>query len=248
MAKTPPRYINRELSWLEFNQRVLDEAGDSSIPLLERLKFLTIFSSNLEEFFMVRVGGLQQKLQASINVSNAADRIPPRELVQRINLLVQELTAQQYHLLNNEIFPPLAKAGIQLIPLDELTAEDRTYLRQLFNKQILPVLTPLAIDPGHPFPYISNLSRNFAAGGAPNLKRIIDLVRLIAAAELAKNPGYDVRDVSKVLAFASSSHLAVTAQRVIGTKPASLSRLRAIDLIDRFTHGRTRSRARIRPE
>src|SRR3954462_7644830 len=87
----PKLYINLELSWLEFNRRVLEEAADPTVPLLERLKFLTIFSANLEEFFMVRVGGLQQKLQAGINVSNAADRIAPRDLVQRINVLVQEL-------------------------------------------------------------------------------------------------------------------------------------------------------------
>ncbi|MBL8825294.1 MAG: polyphosphate kinase 1 [Planctomycetia bacterium] len=158
----PSLYINRELSWLEFNRRVLEEAADPSVPLLERLKFISIFSSNLEEFFMVRVGGLHQKLQAGINVSNAADRIPPRELIQRINLLVQELTAQQYHLLNNEILPPLAKAGIQLLEVEELTSEDTSYLRSFFNKQILPVLTPLAIDPGHPFPHLSNKTLNLA--------------------------------------------------------------------------------------
>jgi polyphosphate kinase len=158
----PSLYINRELSWLEFNRRVLEEAADPTVPLLERLKFLTIFSSNLEEFFMVRVGGLQQKLQAGINISNAADRIPPRELVQRINVLVQELTAQQYHLLNHEILPPLANAGIQLLQIEEMTDDDRAYLRQMFNKQILPVLTPLAIDPGHPFPHLANKSLNLA--------------------------------------------------------------------------------------
>ncbi|MFO0811765.1 MAG: polyphosphate kinase 1 [Gemmatales bacterium] len=158
----PSLYINRELSWLEFNRRVLEEAADPSVPLLERLKFLSIFSSNLEEFFMVRVGGLLQKLQAGINVSNAADRIPPRELLQRINLLVQELTAQQYHLLNNEILPPLAKAGIEILQVEELTSEDRAHLHTFFNKQILPVLTPLAIDPGHPFPHLSNKTLNLA--------------------------------------------------------------------------------------
>lgn len=158
----PSLYINRELSWLEFNRRVLEEAADPSVPLLERLKFMAIFSSNLEEFFMVRVGGLLQKLQAGINVSNAADRIPPRELLQRINLLVQELTAQQYHLLSNEILPPLAKAGIQLLEVEELTSEDRAHLHSFFNKQILPVLTPLAIDPGHPFPHLSNKTLNLA--------------------------------------------------------------------------------------
>ncbi|HMO37198.1 MAG TPA: RNA degradosome polyphosphate kinase, partial [Gemmatales bacterium] len=158
----PSLYINRELSWLEFNRRVLEEAADPTVPPLERLKFISIFSSNLEEFFMVRVGGLLQKLQAGINISNAADRIPPRELLQRINLLVQELTAQQYYLLNNEILPPLAKAGIQLLEVEELTIEDRAYLHSFFNKQILPVLTPLAIDPGHPFPHLSNKTLNLA--------------------------------------------------------------------------------------
>lgn len=158
----PSLYINRELSWLEFNRRVLEEAADPSVPPLERLKFLAIFSANLEEFFMVRVGGLLQKLQAGINLSNAADRIPPRELLQRINLLVQELTAQQYHLLTNEILPPLSKAGIQLLEVEELTSEDRAYLYSFFNKQILPVLTPLAIDPGHPFPHLSNKTLNLA--------------------------------------------------------------------------------------
>ncbi|HMP16711.1 MAG TPA: RNA degradosome polyphosphate kinase, partial [Gemmatales bacterium] len=126
------------------------------------MKLISIFSSNLEEFFMVRVWGLLQKLQAGINISNAADRIPPRELLQRINLLVQELTAQQYYLLNNEILPPLAKAGIQLLEVEELTIEDRAYLHSFFNKQILPVLTPLAIDPGHPFPHLSNKTLNLA--------------------------------------------------------------------------------------
>lgn len=158
----PSLYINRELSWLEFNRRVLEEAADPTVPVLERLKFLSIFSSNLEEFFMVRVGGLLQKLQAGINVSNAADRIPPRELLQRINLLVQELTAQQYHLLTNEILPPLAKAGIQILQVEELTGEEKAHLRSFFNKQILPVLTPLAIDPGHPFPHLSNKTLNLA--------------------------------------------------------------------------------------
>jgi polyphosphate kinase len=158
----PSLYINRELSWLEFNRRVLEEAADPEVPVLERLKFLTIFSSNLEEFFMVRVGGLLQKIQAGINVSNAADRVPPRELMQRINTLVQELTAQQYHLLNNEILPPLAQAGIHLLQLDELTPDDQANLSQVFNRQILPVLTPLAIDPGHPFPHLANKSLNLA--------------------------------------------------------------------------------------
>ena len=88
-----------------------------------------------------------------------------------------------------------------------------------------------------------HLSRTFSAHGAPNLKRVIDLVRLLAAAELAKNPGYDVGDVARVLEFASSSHLSTTAQRVVGTRPASLARLRSVDLIDRFAHGRTRSRS-----
>src|SRR5881628_3008802 len=103
----PSLYINRELSWLEFNRRVLEEAQTDQVPLLERLKFLAIFSSNLDEFFMVRVGGLQQKLQAGIPHGSGADRMPPRELLERINQAVREMVADQYRCLKEAVLPAL---------------------------------------------------------------------------------------------------------------------------------------------
>ena len=158
----PALYINRELSWLEFNRRVLEEAQDPSVPLLERLKFIAIFSSNLDEFFMVRVGGIQKKVYSGIAQGSGADRMAPREQLARIHHLVQEMTAQQYRCLYEEILPALHSAGIRLLGENEFTDADRQHIRELFRKQILPVLTPLAIDPGHPFPQLANRSLNLA--------------------------------------------------------------------------------------
>src|SRR5262249_2991233 len=155
-------YLNRELSWLEFNRRVLEEAQDSSVPLLERLKFIAIFSSNLDEFFMVRVGGIQKKVYTGITESSGADRMPPREQLQRIHQLVQEMTAQQYRCLYEEILPALQKAGIRILGEHDFTDDDRQHVQEVFRKQIFPVLTPLAIDPGHPFPQLANRSLNLA--------------------------------------------------------------------------------------
>ena len=107
----PSLYINRELSWLEFNRRVLEEAQDPSVPLLERLKFLAIFESNLDEFFMVRVGGLQQKVQANIAYGSGADRLPVKEQLERIGEVVAELTAQAYHCLNGDVHAVQARAA-----------------------------------------------------------------------------------------------------------------------------------------
>src|SRR5436305_4558355 len=108
----PSLYINRELSWLEFNRRVLEEALDPAVPLLERLKFLAIFASNLDEFFMVRVGGLQQKVAAGIPVGSGADRMAPREQVDRISQIVRQLLADGYRCLREQLFPALEKEGI----------------------------------------------------------------------------------------------------------------------------------------
>jgi polyphosphate kinase len=158
----PSLYLNRELSWLEFNRRVLHEALDPSVPLLERLKFIAIFSSNLDEFFMVRVGGLQQKMHSGILEGSGADRMPPRQQLARINQLVQEMTAEQYRALYKHILPPLERAGIRIAHDKDLKDVERDYLRSLFRKEILPVLTPLAIDKGHPFPQLANRSLNLA--------------------------------------------------------------------------------------
>src|SRR5437762_11457220 len=158
----PSLYINRELSWLEFNRRVLDEARDPQVPLLERLKFLAIFGSNLDEFFMVRVGGLQQKVQVGIAIGSGADRMPPREQLERISQMAHQLTTDQYAILMAELLPAMEKEGIVIRGLKELTEADRKYLKVVFHREIFPVLTPLAIDPVHPFPHLLNKSLNLA--------------------------------------------------------------------------------------
>lgn len=158
----PSLYINRELSWLEFNRRVLDEALDPAVPLLERLKFLAIFASNLDEFFMVRVGGLQQKVSAGIQVGSGADRMPPREQVDRISQTVRQLMADGYNCLREQLLPALEKEGIFLRGPKDLTDDQRKRLTELFRREIFPVLTPLAIDQGHPFPHLLNKSLNLA--------------------------------------------------------------------------------------
>jgi polyphosphate kinase len=158
----PSLYINRELSWLEFNRRVLEEANDPQVPLLERLKFLAIFSSNLDEFFMVRVGGLQQKVQAGIPHGSGADRMPPQEQLERISQEVRQMVARQYSSLLEEVLPALEKEGIVLRGAKDLTEAERQHLTEVFHREIFPVLTPLAIDPGHPFPHLLNKSVNLA--------------------------------------------------------------------------------------
>lgn len=158
----PGLYINRELSWLEFNRRVLEEAQDPAVPLLERLKFLAIYEANLDEFFMVRVGGLQQKVQAGIPFGSGADRTPPPQQLERIGQIAGQQTEEAYHCLERELLPALEKEGIQIRALSELTGEDRAYLHGVFQREIFPVLTPLAIDPGHPFPHLLNKTLNLA--------------------------------------------------------------------------------------
>ncbi len=157
----PSLYTNRELSWLQFNRRVLEEAQDPAVPLLERVKFLAIFSSNLDEFFMVRVGGLQQKVQAGITRGSGGDRMTPAEQLARISDVVHEQVAEQYRCLQ-DVLPALRDKGIVIRTLKDLTPDDLRYLRELFRVHIFPVLTPLAVDPGHPFPHLANKSLNLA--------------------------------------------------------------------------------------
>jgi polyphosphate kinase len=161
LALTPQLYINRELSWLEFNSRVLHEAFDVRNPLLERLKFAAIFSTNLDEFYMVRVAGLRRQLAANVTVT-APDGLSPQEQLDAIAVRVRELLAQQQRLLHEQLLPELAERGVRLVPLEELTANEWVRLDEYFEQQVYPVLTPLAVDPGHPFPYISNLSLSLA--------------------------------------------------------------------------------------
>ncbi|MFL5342177.1 MAG: polyphosphate kinase 1, partial [Gemmataceae bacterium] len=158
----PALYINREISWLAFNRRVLEEAQDPRVPLLERLKFLAIFASNLDEFFMVRVGGLQQKVGAGIIRGSGADRMPPREQLERTSQTVRQMVDEAYHCLIEQVLPPLEREGIAIRGPKTLTAAERQHLDEVFRREIFPVLTPLAIDPGHPFPHLLNKSLNLA--------------------------------------------------------------------------------------
>jgi polyphosphate kinase len=156
----PPLYLNRELSWLAFNARVLHEAADPRVPLLERLKFLAIFGSNLDEFFMVRVAGLRRQI-ASGGLHHTPDGLTPAEQLAAIRDRVALLLDDQRRCLV-ELLHELAPHGVRLVGMSELTAGERRAIDEHFESQIFPVLTPLAVDPGHPFPYVSNLSLSLA--------------------------------------------------------------------------------------
>jgi len=159
--KDPQYYFNRELSWIAFNYRVLAEGLDERTPLLERLKFLAIFSSNLDEFFMVRVAVLKQQLEAQVTKLTPDGRTPQIQL-QEISARLRPLIKEQDKAFEYTLKPKLAQQGIHLINHVDLSQEERAYLQRFFKDHIFPVLTPLAVDPSHPFPYISNLSLNLA--------------------------------------------------------------------------------------
>src|SRR5439155_4145478 len=154
------RYLNRELSWLEFNARVLCLVEDESIPLLDRAKFLAIFAENLDEFFQVRVAGLKDQQAAGLGATHDGDS--PAEQLRAIREEADALVERSVHVFLKSVAPSLADHGIVLSDWEGLDDDDRRYLVQVFEEQIYPVLTPLAVDPGHPFPYISNLSLNLA--------------------------------------------------------------------------------------
>lgn len=158
----PTLYFNRDLSWLEFNRRVLEEAQDPTVPMLERLKFLAIFSSNLDEFYMVRVGNIQQKVQANIPLGSGADQMPPRVQLEQVRATTRELVTEQYRVLREEVLPTLASRGVVLRTVEQLTDAERAHVRGVFTREIFPVLTPLSTDPAHPFPHLSNKSLNLA--------------------------------------------------------------------------------------
>ncbi len=162
------RFANRELSWLDFGERLLDLAEDSSMPVLERVKFLAIFSEALDEFFQVRVAGLKDQVDAGLR-TRSSDGLRPSEALASIKTRVDALVERQSRIFMDQIVPTLAEAGVRLSDWASLDDDDREYLVEVFERQIFPVLTPLAVDPGHPFPYISNLSLNL-------LLRVVDPV------------------------------------------------------------------------
>ena len=153
-------FYNRELSALEFNRRVLAMAQDPSVPLLERLRYITIVSSNLDEFFEVRVAGVQQRMELGLSM-RTPDRLAPRELMRQIVAKTREIVKEQYHTLNTDILPSLEKEGIRLLKRKTWSSQIKSWAKIYFEEQVLPVLTPLGLDPGHPFPNVQNKSLNF---------------------------------------------------------------------------------------
>jgi polyphosphate kinase len=162
-ASAPPvvdPYINRDLSLLEFNRRVLAQVSDPGVPLLERLRFLCISSTNLDEFFEIRVAALKQRLEIGAPAPGP-DRLTPRQLMDEIRVRSLSLVRQQYELLNDALLPALEREGIRFLPRDRWTPAQRRWLSAYFEEEVVPVLTPLTVDPSRPFPRMLNKSLNF---------------------------------------------------------------------------------------
>ena len=159
---SPSSYINRDLSLLQFHLRVLAQASSSRHPLLERLFFLIIFSSNLDEFFEIRVAGIMQKLNIG-DISTSAHGMRPSEVLNEISIITHAAISEQYRILNEDILPALALEDIRYLKRDELNAEQSAWMKRYFTEQVVPVLTPISIDPAHPFPRLVNKSLNFIA-------------------------------------------------------------------------------------
>jgi polyphosphate kinase len=158
----PSLYLNRETSWLAFNERVLSEALDARWPLLERLKFLSIYASNLDEFFMIRVSGLHGQLEAAALVETSPDGLSARDQLTRIGQVIRRQLAVAADLLAGDLLPALAGHGIRIRDWESLDGETKRQARKYFRRSVFPVVTPLAVDPGHPFPFLSNLSLSLA--------------------------------------------------------------------------------------
>src|SRR5213083_143970 len=180
----PHNFINRELSWLEFNRRVLEEAQDPTQPLIERVKFLTIFSSNLDEFFEIRVAGIKQQIKSETS-EIGPDGLSPTDTFDRIQKTVRALVGTQCALWKNELLPELAKNGIYVREMAELSAKRAAWAHRYFQQEVLPMLTPLAVDASHPFPHLLNRSHNLLVraklqrGGEP-LHAIVQVPRAVS--------------------------------------------------------------------
>ncbi|MEN0019383.1 MAG: polyphosphate kinase 1 [Planctomycetota bacterium] len=199
----PPeeRYTNRDLSWLEFNRRVLAQAADTGLPLLERVKFLAIFSSNLDEFFQKRVGLLRGRIAAGV-ARPKPDGLTPQHVLSSIRDVVVELQEEQARLWHDEVSPALAKAGIHIVRHDDLSEDEREQLGDYFRINVFPILTPLSVDPGHRFPFISNLSENLGVIVTPPGSEERSFARIKIPDVLSRFirvPGDDDPNVTKLL-------------------------------------------------
>jgi len=193
---SPDRFLNRELSWLDFNFRVLDEARNSRHPLMERVRFLSISGSNLDEFYMVRVAGLKGQVNAGVNKTSQDGRTPVQQLAE-INRMARELLDEQQDIWS-ELHGELRDVGVSVVGVDEMTDDDHAWLEHHFNDQVFPILTPLAIDPAHPFPFIPNLGHalvlELTGGGTSGRESLRALVPLPGQVQrLTPLPGQDHR-------------------------------------------------------
>ncbi|MEC8866225.1 MAG: RNA degradosome polyphosphate kinase, partial [Verrucomicrobiota bacterium] len=182
---TEPRYFNRELSWLAFNERVLDQAFSEKYPLLERTRFLSFVSSNLDQFYEIRVAGLMQKVDGGIT-RRSLDGSSPEDLLHEVRKRAHSMSHREYECWRNHLQPELAKNSIRFKPIEKLTKEEFLWVRAYFRREVYPVLTPLAIDPTHPFPLILNKSlnlfvalRNRRKKKAPPLMAIVPVPRIL---------------------------------------------------------------------
>lgn len=197
----PDRFFDRELSWLKFNKRVLELAQDEDIPIIERATFAAIFASNLDEFFMVRVAGLKRRIDTGIAVTSASG-LSPRQQMRAISEQAHRLQEEHAHYVVDHILPDLAKENIKLLSWDKLTIAEQERLSKYFRQQVLPVLTPLAVDPAHPFPYISGNSINLAiivenpASGKSHFARVKipdNMNRLVPVDDITEDDSDEVR-------------------------------------------------------
>ena len=197
----PDRFFDRELSWLKFNKRVLELAQDEDIPIIERATFAAIFASNLDEFFMVRVAGLKRRIDTGIAVTSPSG-LSPRQQMRAISEQAHRLQDEHAHYVVDHILPDLAKENIKLLGWDKLTIAEQERLSKYFRQQVFPVLTPLAVDPAHPFPYISGNSINLAvlvenpASGKSHFARVKipdNINRLVPVDDMTKDEADEVR-------------------------------------------------------
>ena len=195
------RFFDRELSWLKFNKRVLELAQDEDLPIIERASFAAIFANNLDEFFMVRVAGLKRRIDTGIAVT-AASGLSPRQQLRAISEQAHRLQDEHAHYMIDHILPDLAKEQIVLLSWDKLTAAEQERLSRYYRQQVFPVLTPLAVDPAHPFPYISGGSINLAvlvenpASGKSHFARVKipgNLNRLVPVDDMTDDDATNVR-------------------------------------------------------
>ena len=204
---SPELFVNREVSWLQFNERVLELAEDDRVPLLERVKFLAIYANNLDEFFMVRVAGLHDQVDAGID-ARGPDGLSARETLERLNARNAELTRRHARVWEDAVRPALAEEGVRVAEVPDCSSEELATIDRLFSEQIFPVLTPLAVGPGRPFPYISNLSLSIGVSLRDPVSGLETFARVKVPAEVVPRFVPIVDDVFVPLESVIARHLA----------------------------------------